>query len=162
MAFTCCACMLFCIVHLRVAIRMFKHMSNSISCSFPKWDLWMAAALVCVAVVLGIYPADRTVWCVEMVWAVGLWAILLLLTRRKFRFSTPAYLCFFVWTVLQIVGAHYTFEHVPMEWHLQPMVDRRVDRLLRAEADAVSCSQVKGLFYEKAKKETEGKMREEV
>ena len=47
-------------------------MSNSISCSFPKWDLRMAAALVCVAVVLGIYPADRTVWCVEMVWAVGL------------------------------------------------------------------------------------------
>ena len=32
----------------------------------------MAAALVCVAVVLGIYPAERTVWCVEMVWAVGL------------------------------------------------------------------------------------------
>jgi vancomycin permeability regulator SanA len=30
----------------------------------------MIAALVCVAVVLGIYPADRTVWCVEMVWAV--------------------------------------------------------------------------------------------
>ena len=80
----------------------------------------MVAALVCVAVVLGIYPADRTVWCVEMVWAVGLWAILLL-TRRKFRFSTPAYLCFFVWTVLQIVGAHYTFEHVPMEWLMKPL-----------------------------------------
>ena len=80
----------------------------------------MVAALVCVAVVLGIYPADRTVWCVEMVWAVGLWAILLL-TRRKFRFSTPAYLCFFVWTVLQLVGAHYTFEHVPMEWLMKPL-----------------------------------------
>ena len=80
----------------------------------------MVAALVCVAVVLGIYPADRTVWCVEMVWAVGLWAVLLL-TRRKFRFSTPAYLCFFVWTVLQIVGAHYTFEHVPMEWLMRPL-----------------------------------------
>ena len=87
-------------------------MSNSMSC---KWDLWMVAVLVCVAVVLGIYPIDRTVWCVEMVWAVGLWAILLL-TRRKFRFSTPAYLCFFVWTVLQLVGAHYTFELVPMDW----------------------------------------------
>ncbi len=24
---------------------------------------------------LGIYPSDRTVWCVEMVWVVGLWAI---------------------------------------------------------------------------------------
>ena len=43
-------------------------MSNSISYSYR--DLRMAAALVCVAVVLGIYPADRTVWCVEMVWAV--------------------------------------------------------------------------------------------
>jgi putative membrane protein len=80
----------------------------------------MVVALVCVAVVLGIYPADRTVWCVEMVWAVGLWEILFL-TRRKFRFSTPAYLCFFVWTVLQIVGAHYTFEHVPMEWLMRPL-----------------------------------------
>ena len=93
-------------------------MSNSISYSYR--DLRMVAALVCVAVVLGIYPADRTVWCVEMVWAVGLWAILLL-TRRKFRFSTPAYLCFFVWTVLQLVGAHYTFEHVPMEWLMKPL-----------------------------------------
>ena len=93
-------------------------MSNSISYSYR--DLWMVAALVCVAVVLGIYPADRTVWCVEMVWAVGLWAVLLL-TRRKFRFSTPAYLCFFVWTVLQIVGAHYTFEHVPMDWLMKPL-----------------------------------------
>ena len=37
-------------------------MSNSISHSHLKWDLWMVAALVCVAVVLGIYPADRTVW----------------------------------------------------------------------------------------------------
>ena len=95
-------------------------MSNSISYSRPKWDLWMAAALVCVAVVLGIYPADRTVWCVEMVWAVGLWAILLL-TRRRFRFSTIAYLCFFVWTILQLVGAHYTFEHVPMDWLMKPL-----------------------------------------
>ena len=69
------------------AIRMFKHMSNSISYSYR--DLLMAAALVCVAVVLGIYPADRTVWCVEMVWAVGLWAVLLL-TRRRTSSATPS------------------------------------------------------------------------
>ena len=78
--------MLFCIVHLCVAIRAFKHMSNSISYSYR--DLKMVAALVCVAVVLGIYPADRTVWRVEMVWAVGLWAILLL-TRRRTSSATP-------------------------------------------------------------------------
>ena len=62
----------------------------------------MVAALVCVAVVLGIYPAERTVWCVEMVWAVGLWAVLLL-TRRKFRFSTPAYLCYGMHEMLNVV-----------------------------------------------------------
>ena len=50
------------------AIRMFKYMGNSILYSYR--DLWMVAALVCVSVVLGIYPADRTVWFVEMVWAV--------------------------------------------------------------------------------------------
>ena len=55
-------------IRLRVATRSFKNMSNSISYSYR--DLRMAAALVCVAVALGIYPADRTVWCVEMVWAV--------------------------------------------------------------------------------------------
>ena len=49
----------------------------------------MVSALVCVAVVLGIYPADRTVWCVEMVWAVGLWVILLL-TRRRTSSATPS------------------------------------------------------------------------
>ena len=58
----------------------------------PSARMILVTSLALVAVVLGIYPADRTVWCVEMVWAVGLWAILLL-TRRKFRFSTPAYLC---------------------------------------------------------------------
>ena len=62
-------------------------MSNSISYSHPKWDLRMVAALVCVAVVLGIYPADRTVWCVEMVWAVGLWALQLLMPSRFFSSS---------------------------------------------------------------------------
>ena len=97
---------------------------------YLKWDLWMVAALVCVAVVLGIYPADRTVWCVEMVWAIGLWAILLL-TRRRFRFSAIAYLCFFVWTILQLVGAHFTFEHVPMEWLMKPfgLVRNPYDRI---------------------------------
>ena len=38
---------------------------DTLSCScFIKWERWMVAALVCVAVVLGIYPIDRTVWCV--------------------------------------------------------------------------------------------------
>jgi putative membrane protein len=60
------------------------------------------------------------VWYVEMVWCVGLWAILFF-TRRVFLFSTAAYFCFFVWMVLQVVGAHFTFEHVPMDWLTKPL-----------------------------------------
>ena len=26
------------------------------------------------------------------------------------------YSCFFVWSLLQIIGVHWTFEHVPMDW----------------------------------------------
>ncbi len=88
---------------------------KSLSC----W-LLLSLALLCEAVALGVAPADRTVWCVEMVWPVGLW-LLLFLTRSSFCFSTPAYLCFFAWMALQVVGAHYTFELVPMDWLKEPL-----------------------------------------
>ena len=67
----------------------------------------------------GITPADRTVWAVESVWSV-LTIVILLVVRRWFKFSSAAYLCFGVWAVLQTIGAHYTFEHVPMDWLMTP------------------------------------------
>ena len=80
----------------------------------------MLVLLLVLMVWSGIAPADRTVWMVESVWSVGLLAILLV-TRKWFKFSTAAYLCFWVWAVLQTIGAHYTFEHVPMEWLMSPL-----------------------------------------
>ena len=76
------------------------------------WLLLMS--LLAVMVWSGIAPADRSVWVVESVWSGGLLAILLI-TRRWFRFSPAAYLCFWAWAVLQSIGAHYTFELVPMD-----------------------------------------------
>ncbi len=84
------------------------------------WERLMTAVLLLLAFALDVRPADRTVWYVEMVWCVGLWAILFF-TRRKFLFSTSAYFCFFVWMVLQVIGAHFTFEHVPMDWLTKPL-----------------------------------------
>ena len=76
---------------------------------------------VCIASVLsGIAPASRAVWLTEIFWVWGLVAILLV-TFRKFRFSGVAYACFFVWCILQIIGAHWTFEHVPMRWLTEPL-----------------------------------------
>ena len=80
----------------------------------------MLVLLLVLMVWSGIAPTDRTVWMVESVWSVGLLAILLV-TRKWFKFSNAAYFCFWVWAVLQTVGAHYTFEHVPMDWLMSPL-----------------------------------------
>ncbi len=80
----------------------------------------MLAGVGVASVLSGIAPASRAVWLTEMIWAWGLVAILLV-TFRKFRFSGVAYACFFVWCILQIIGAHWTFEHVPMRWLTEPL-----------------------------------------
>jgi putative membrane protein len=90
-----------------------------------KWrQYWLEVAMLAgvgvASVLSGIAPASRAVWLTEMFWAWGLVAILLV-TFRKFRFSGVAYACFFVWCILQIIGAHWTFEHVPMQWLAEPL-----------------------------------------
>ena len=83
-------------------------------------EIAMLAGVGIASVLSGIAPASRAVWLTEMFWAWGLVAILLV-TFRKFRFSGVAYACFFVWCILQIIGAHWTFEHVPMQWLTEPL-----------------------------------------
>ena len=85
-----------------------------------RYELVLLTAVGVASVLSGIAPASRTVWFTEMFWAWGLLAILLL-TYRRFKFSIAAYSCFFVWSLLQIVGAHWTFERVPMEWLTTPL-----------------------------------------
>ena len=84
------------------------------------YELVLLVVVGGASVLSGVAPASRAVWFTEMFWAWGLAAILLL-TYRRFRFSTAAYSCFFVWSILQIIGAHWTFEHVPMEWLTTPL-----------------------------------------
>ena len=79
--------------------------------------------LAAVAVAIGlsaIRPHSYAVWMTEIFWVAGLLAVLLS-TRRLFRFSLMAYGCFFVWMILQAIGAHYTFELVPMDWLKEPL-----------------------------------------
>ena len=83
-------------------------------------EIVMLAGVGVASVLSGIAPASRAVWLTEMIWAWGLVAILLV-TFRKFRFYGVAYTCFFVWCILQIIGAHWTFEHVPMRWLTEPL-----------------------------------------
>ena len=78
-------------------------------------EIAMLAVVVVAAAVSAISPHSFAVWMTEIFWVAGLLAVLLS-TRRMFRFSLAAYSCFFVWMMLQTVGAHYTFELVPMDW----------------------------------------------
>ena len=83
-------------------------------------EIAMLAGVGVASVLSGIAPASRAVWLTEIFWVWGLVAILLV-TFRKFRFSGVAYVCFFIWCILQIIGAHWTFEHVPMRWLTEPL-----------------------------------------
>ena len=85
-----------------------------------RFEKIMALGLVGAAIWSGIEPYSRTVWLVEMVWAVGVFAVLVA-SYRKFQFSTTAYVCCGAWLLLQIIGAHYSFEKVPMTWIMEPL-----------------------------------------
>ena len=80
----------------------------------------MLAAVAAATIVSAVKPHSVAVWVTEIFWSLGLLAILLL-TRRSFRFSLAAYACFLVWMMLQTIGAHYTFELVPMDWLKVPL-----------------------------------------
>ena len=75
----------------------------------------LSALLLGEAILLGIAPYERAIWCAEMVWPIGLWLILFF-TQKKFTFSATSYLIFFIWMALQVGGAHTSFERVPMDW----------------------------------------------
>ena len=83
-------------------------------------EIAMLAVVVVAATVSAIRPHSFAVWMTEIFWVAGL-VVVLLSTWRMFRFSLAAYLCFFAWMMLQTVGAHYTFELVPMDWLKEPL-----------------------------------------
>ena len=85
-----------------------------------KIEIAMFAVVIIAAAVSAIKPHSFAVWMTEIFWVAGLLAVLLS-TRRMFRFSLVAYSCFFAWMMLQTVGAHYTFELVPMDWLKEPL-----------------------------------------
>ena len=85
-----------------------------------KIEVAMLGAVIAAAAVSAIRPHSFAVWMTEIFWVAGLLAVLLS-TRRLFRFSPMAYGCFFVWMVFQTIGAHYTFELVPMDWLKEPL-----------------------------------------
>ena len=69
-------------------------------------------------------PAEWGVWWMEMVWVLGTFAVLAA-TYCRFRFSNLAYGIVFLWLVMHAVGAHYTFERVPVTWLMERLGSER-------------------------------------
>jgi putative membrane protein len=80
--------------------------------------LWLVALWVAMA----IEPFDRGDWLLENV-LVFIYAILLITTYPRFRFSNLSYGLFGVFLSLHLVGAHYTYSETPFGFWLQEMFD---------------------------------------
>jgi len=72
----------------------------------------LGGILAVMTIVSRINAYDVQVWWTEFSSMAVLVAVLAL-TYKKFRFSNMSYFILFLWCVLQIIGAHYTFERVP-------------------------------------------------
>ena len=76
----------------------------------------LLVAILCVMTLISYnFAYDEQVWWTEISSVVFLVA-LFGATYKKFRFSNTAYFILFVWCVLQIIGAQYTFERVPFDY----------------------------------------------
>ncbi len=71
-----------------------------------------------MSVVSYMFCFSPQVWWTEMM-VVFFFAALFGLTWRRFQFSALAYTLLFLWCVLQIIGACFTFERVPFDYIAQ-------------------------------------------
>ena len=97
-----------------------KIAENEMSDNVTKIEVSMVTAVAAAIGLSAVRPHSFAVWMTEIFWVAGLLAVLLS-TLRMFRFSLAAYACFFVGMILQAIGAHYTFELVPMDWLKEPL-----------------------------------------
>ena len=88
----------------------------------PMKSKWIHLALLLtglgVLVWSGIAPYDRVVWVAEASPAV-IGAIIFLAVYRRFRFTTLAYALAWFFSLILIVGGHYTYARVPVGCWLQ-------------------------------------------
>ena len=80
--------------------------------SFP---FILLAILGVLTIISRVNAYDVQVWWTEFS-SMAILVAVLAATYKKFRFSNLAYFVLFLWCVLQIIGAQYTFERVPFDF----------------------------------------------
>ncbi len=79
---------------------------------------WLLALWIITAI-NPLYPND---WLLENI-LVFVYAILLVFTYRRFKFSNFSYALFALFLSLHLIGAHYTYSETPLGFWLQPLFD---------------------------------------
>lgn len=74
--------------------------------------------LLCVSfwialLISGIYPKDLFTWFLEVLPAIIL-VLILMITYRRFRFTTLTYVWVFSHMLILLIGGHYTYAEVPL------------------------------------------------
>ena len=80
-----------------------------------KYPYVLAILYTVIFIALGINPAHRELWIVEIVPAVIIF-FCFVFTFKIFQFSNYAYSIMFLWLILHTIGAHYTFSEVPFSY----------------------------------------------
>lgn len=75
--------------------------------------LGLAAACAVSWIVAAIHPLDRQAWILENLLLI-IFVVVLSFARRRLELSTASYVFIAVFILLHIVGAHYTYEHMPL------------------------------------------------
>ncbi|EEX50951.1 DUF2238 domain-containing protein [Pasteurella dagmatis] len=75
----------------------------------------LALIIASIAIWSGVEPFSRAVWYAEVL-PIFLVFSGLVFTYALFQFSHLAYFLMSLWMILHLIGAHYTFEHVPFQW----------------------------------------------
>ncbi len=97
---------------------------------------------------LAIAPIDRRDWLLENILAVLLLG-LLFGTYRRFQFSDRSYVLITLFMALHAVGAHYTYEHVPVGYWMKEALDlqrNHFDRLAHGAFGLLLTYPVRELF----------------
>jgi putative membrane protein len=86
--------------------------------SKPRWLYGLVVWYVFFWSIMAISPVDRGDWLIENVLALSA-VTALLITYRRFRFSTVSYIFITIFLTLHAIGAHYTYAEVPFGFWLQ-------------------------------------------
>lgn len=95
----------------------------------PRLPLFLAGALLVLWAALAVAPKHRDDWLLENL-LVFAFVPVLAFTFRRFRLSNVSYVLIAVYLALHLVGAHYTYSEVPIDWGALGFERNHYDRVV--------------------------------